>query len=881
MKKIIILVICFILVVLNFSLARIETQSSSSDSVPYVIITGDETLEACKELANWKTKKGAWTEVKTISEILTEYEYVGVDTPEKIRYFIRDKYNNNHTEWVLLWGTIDVVPSRYAWMKYYSVLTDYYYSCLKGNWNFDGDTLWGELEDSVDLNPQVYVGRIPVNDSSKAFEIVAKFLSYEKDSPYRDYQTKALFLSSQIYEPGDGKRLCDSLTPYLPPYFIKSQLDEYSPQTGIDSINSGFGLIVNYSMSESENNFITRWSPREKILNSDLDFLHNQDRYSILYNLTCKNNSHDLDCISLHFIANISGGLVGYIGSSGYDLPYFTQEFLTGIFDMIFNLGETNIGKTLALAKIPFISQAQRYNAVRYEILSFTLLGDPQMQIWTETPKDLFLIHPLSLETGTQSFDVTVKHNNTPVESSVVCLSQGEDVYEVRYTDAQGKAHFNVYFPEIGYADVYASKKNFITQQGNIRITESDPGGGGGCPFLYAWNGEQYVQDNNLLAGSENHNRMEIDLSDYYLVKKEPTVHQGYYKFQIQEFEKEVSYLDNFQLITVNHPKDVKIGVTPEGQIFSYDKLIPPQSCIDDQGIDRLNQIAEEDGKYFESQHKGYLIIDFSLIDYPIDDYVLYSSLPPNDKKLANTNVASDKELTVEVFTEKGEWQEISKIPPRANFDLCMINLSPYLVPQKGIKLKINWENCYRVDNIGFYSSKELTKEINRYPLSEAIHSHSGSVFEELLKEDKKYALLFPGQKIDLFFPSSLLDANLNRDFVILAKGHYITLDEFQTPEGWVQIPNSFILWQNYPNPFNPLCNIEYALPSDCKVTLSIYNVIGQKVRVLADAYQIAGYKSVKWDGKDDKGNDLASGVYFYRIQAGDFSETKKMLLLR
>jgi len=94
-------------------------------------------------------------------------------------------------------------------------------------------------------------------------------------------------------------------------------------------------------------------------------------------------------------------------------------------------------------------------------------------------------------------------------------------------------------------------------------------------------------------------------------------------------------------------------------------------------------------------------------------------------------------------------------------------------------------------------------------------------------------------------------------------------------------LPEEFSLSHGYPNPFNPVCNIEYALPTDCQVTLAVYNILGRKVRVLVDDYQSAGYKSVKWDGKDNQGRDLASGIYFYRIEAEDFVQTKKMVLMK
>ena len=94
-------------------------------------------------------------------------------------------------------------------------------------------------------------------------------------------------------------------------------------------------------------------------------------------------------------------------------------------------------------------------------------------------------------------------------------------------------------------------------------------------------------------------------------------------------------------------------------------------------------------------------------------------------------------------------------------------------------------------------------------------------------------------------------------------------------------LPRAFSLSQNHPNPFNPDTRISYALPRDCYVTLTIYNVIGQRVATLVDEHQRAGWHNAIWHGKDHKGNDLASGIYLYRLQADDFIKSKKMLLLK
>ena len=96
-----------------------------------------------------------------------------------------------------------------------------------------------------------------------------------------------------------------------------------------------------------------------------------------------------------------------------------------------------------------------------------------------------------------------------------------------------------------------------------------------------------------------------------------------------------------------------------------------------------------------------------------------------------------------------------------------------------------------------------------------------------------------------------------------------------------VEIPDHFSLSQNYPNPFNPETNIEYALSRDTDVKLTIYNILGEKVKVLMDEHQTAGYKRAHWDGRDQKGEEVASGVYFYRLETKEFSKVKKMMLVK
>ena len=94
-------------------------------------------------------------------------------------------------------------------------------------------------------------------------------------------------------------------------------------------------------------------------------------------------------------------------------------------------------------------------------------------------------------------------------------------------------------------------------------------------------------------------------------------------------------------------------------------------------------------------------------------------------------------------------------------------------------------------------------------------------------------------------------------------------------------LPLTFELKQNYPNPFNPSTVISYQVPQNEMVTLEIFNALGQKVRTLVNETKDAGQYKITWDGKNSSGNQLSSGIYLYRITAGNYVKVMKMVLLR
>ena len=93
--------------------------------------------------------------------------------------------------------------------------------------------------------------------------------------------------------------------------------------------------------------------------------------------------------------------------------------------------------------------------------------------------------------------------------------------------------------------------------------------------------------------------------------------------------------------------------------------------------------------------------------------------------------------------------------------------------------------------------------------------------------------------------------------------------------------PLTFSLYQNYPNPFNPITTLKYDLPEDSFVDIIVYDMLGNVVNNLINKNQNSGSKSVQWDATNNQGEPVSAGVYLYKIQASEFSQTKKMILLK
>ena len=135
---------------------------------------------------------------------------------------------------------------------------------------------------------------------------------------------------------------------------------------------------------------------------------------------------------------------------------------------------------------------------------------------------------------------------------------------------------------------------------------------------------------------------------------------------------------------------------------------------------------------------------------------------------------------------------------------------------------------------------------------------------------------------VSAYYQDSLVNRARSDSFLIRADA--MILEQSGAPVGIFEpsyIPLEYSLSQNYPNPFNPVTQIRYTLPQLTNVTLKIYDILGREIKTLVNSEQPAGAYRLEWSGTNNFGTHVSSGVYIYRIVAGKFVQTKKMMFLK
>ena len=443
--------------------------SVEGSPVQYLIITNAAMATELQRLADWRTRTGVPTVVRTVEFIQANYPY-GVDLQDRIRRFIKDAYLQWGITHVLLAGDTDVIPPRYGFTTFFSgnyIPTDLYYSDLDGNWNADGDSLFGEAYsdstnqgDNVNLIPDVYVGRAPIINASMAQTFVDKTLQYSR-TPLGDYENKALFaaevLFPQDWNPSltisldganDAESAINKLSPCMQPRRMYENYTAFDTVGAvqltraalIDSLNKGWGIFHHVG-----HGFRNSMSVGDAALtNPDADALTNGNRTWVLYSINCTSNAIDFASLGEAFVINPHGGAVANVGSTREDFPVTGRSYQDEFYTQVFQNNVATLGQAFAMQKVPFTGLAFYDNTHRWTQFTLALLGDPELPIWTCKPIPMTVTYPASIPFSDTTLTVHVQDGGSPLADARVCLLKTGEEYEVALTDGAGNALLHV-----------------------------------------------------------------------------------------------------------------------------------------------------------------------------------------------------------------------------------------------------------------------------------------------------------------------------------------------------------------------------------------------------------------------------------------------------
>ncbi len=408
----------------------------------YLIVASQTMDTVFAPLARWRQQTGFNTGCRTIEWITSVYP--GRDPAEKLRNYLQQCAQDSGLKYLLLGGDVDIVPVRKAFAmacsaglhpREDSLPCDFYFSCLDGNWDADGDGVFGETDDSVDLYPDIYVGRVPANTPEQARAYVDKLIAYELGRT-NDYQTRTLFSAAILWdEPYTDEaiakeRIAAQTLPvgYGPIHKLYESRMAVTVDTACALLNSGFGFFNHCGHGWFNALSLARGAT---LRNQDVDGLINTSRAGIGYSIGCWTNAFDLDAIAEHFIRNPQGGAVAFIGNSSYGWgspgnPGFgySDRFDFRFFKELFAHAEPRIGEILARTKLFFAPYSFEANVYRWHQYCLNLLGDPAMLVFTAPPIPLTVSKPSHLTVGENSVWLAVQDSAGPIAGAQVTVIQ-------------------------------------------------------------------------------------------------------------------------------------------------------------------------------------------------------------------------------------------------------------------------------------------------------------------------------------------------------------------------------------------------------------------------------------------------------------------------
>ena len=477
------------------------TPTRDGGPVEVVIVTNAELAPELERLADFRTRLGHRALVRTVEWIDGEYAAAGlVDRAARIRAFLAAARAEWGTLWVLLAGDSDVIPPRYAASSYYVeghelIPADLYYAALDGNWNADGDALFGEPEDEVDLVPDLFAGRAPLAMRAEARAFVERQIAHEMgvdagSAPGGSaFPASAVFLAEELFESLDGAEVAEEVRQLLTPAMTTVRLYERSGnypgslpesrESALAALAAGSGIVLHVGHGFRNTLSVGAGS----LANSDCDALSNRPRLPVFLALNCTSAAIDFNSIGERLVRNPRGGAAVYVGSSRFAFPGTARLYQTAFFHAAFQETLRTAGEAVFHARTLLAPLAAVEGAHRWTHFTLTVLGDPMTPLFTRAPVPLLVRHPAVLATDVPATPVIrVSAAGAPVPDALVALLAGDGTLVTGLTDDTGAVGLGVpagapgpYFLAASHPDTWPAFAAIASAAGGAFLSPGDP----------------------------------------------------------------------------------------------------------------------------------------------------------------------------------------------------------------------------------------------------------------------------------------------------------------------------------------------------------------------------------------------------------------------
>ncbi len=428
--------------------------SGLGSPVDCVIVAPDSLADIYQKLADYQTRIGIATVVRNLSTVRAA-DPRSNDLAQAIRSFIKAAHDLWGARWAVLAGDHDAIPMRYTRVQFAGttdIPSDAYYSDLDGTWDGNGNGIYGEVADSLDMNPDIAVGRLSAGTRAEAQVLVAKALRYAT-SPLTAPLTKELILAEVLvpstWQPGqlvsvDGAVQAESLKVRAPSCTtVDRYYENASPYPGalpltktaaMSALGRGYGIVHHIGHGARSQLSIGN----DLITMPELAALANGDSIGLWIASNCASAAADYECVAEEVVRNPSGGAFAYLGATRDAWPGIDAKISDRLMDLLQRGPATTLGEAVEDARASLLPQARDETQERWGYFETILLGDPAIPIWRCAPTSLAVTRPATVPLSAGSILVTVLASSAPVESAlVVAWKQGEE-YRAGYTDAAG-----------------------------------------------------------------------------------------------------------------------------------------------------------------------------------------------------------------------------------------------------------------------------------------------------------------------------------------------------------------------------------------------------------------------------------------------------------